>query len=122
MGALAVAAAAVVFLTGVAHSYLGERFVLVPLFTRRDLPEMLGSDLLTKRTLRFVWHLLTVAWWGFGVIILQLANRANVPTLGATIAVTAFASASLAFIVSRGRHLGWVAFLAAAFLTWYATR
>jgi hypothetical protein len=122
MGALAVAATAVVFLTGAVHSYLGERLILGPLYKHHDLPHLLGSDLLTKRTLRFVWHLLTVAWWGLGVIILQLTMQADAASLGATVAATALLSASLAFIISRGRHLGWVAFLAAALLTWYATR
>jgi hypothetical protein len=122
MGTLASAAAGVVFLTGIVHSYLGERFVLLPLDRRRDLPAILGSDLHTKRTLRFVWHLLTVAWWGLGIIILQLARHDHAASIGATITATAGGSAALAFVVSRGRHPGWVAFLAAALLTWYATR
>jgi hypothetical protein len=48
----------------VAHSYLGERYILVRLFKRQDLPKLFGSDWFTKRTLRFAWHITSVAWLG----------------------------------------------------------
>ena len=36
-------AAALLVLTGIAHSYLGERYLLMRLFRRDNLPEILGS-------------------------------------------------------------------------------
>ena len=33
---------------GVVHSFLGERFILIPLF-KGELPKLLGSDWFTKR-------------------------------------------------------------------------
>ena len=51
-------------LIGVAHSVLGERFLLVRLCQRDNLPHLLGSDAFTRQTLRFAWHLTTIAWWG----------------------------------------------------------
>lgn len=64
-------AAALVFLAGVAHSWIGERYILIRLFRRTNLPHLFGSDVFTKRTLRFVWHLMTVAGWGFaGLLVL----------------------------------------------------
>ena len=47
--------------TAVAHSVLGERYILVRLFRRENLPRLFGSDELTKRTLRFAWHLTSVS-------------------------------------------------------------
>ena len=62
-------AAGLVLLVGLAHSYLGERYILIRLFRRSDLPHLFGSDVFTRRTLRFAWHLTTVAWWGLSLYI-----------------------------------------------------
>ena len=61
---------------GVVHSFLGERFILIPLF-KGELPKLLGSDWFTKRVLRFVWHLTTVAWWGFASILFILSPHCS---------------------------------------------
>lgn len=65
-----IAAAFLLFLIGVVHSYLGERYILIRLFRRDNLPKLFGSDWFTKRTLRFAWHLTTIAWWGYGAMLL----------------------------------------------------
>ena len=62
-GAL-LAAAALAVVLGIAHSYLGERFILVRLFRRADLPKLVGSAELTKQTLRLAWHITTVLAFG----------------------------------------------------------
>jgi len=46
-------AAALCFALGLAHSVLGERYILVHLFRRTDLPKLFGDDRFTRRTLRF---------------------------------------------------------------------
>jgi hypothetical protein len=51
------AAATLTCLLALAHSYLGERYILTRLFRRDDLPRLLGGTGFTKRTLRFAWHL-----------------------------------------------------------------
>jgi hypothetical protein len=48
MGSVAVVAAVLVFVLGAAHSYRGERYILMRLFRRQDLPHLFGSDLFTK--------------------------------------------------------------------------
>jgi hypothetical protein len=111
---------------GAAHSYLGERYILVRLFRRNDLPKLFGSDLFTRRTLRFAWHLTTVAWWGFGAIFVVMA--ATSPGPGAweavgTVGATVFgASALVTAVGSRGRHLAWVVFVVIALALWLGTR
>ncbi len=119
-----VVAAVLLVLLAAAHSYLGERYLLIRLLRRADLPRLFGGDQFTKRTLRFAWHLTSVAWCGLAALLLQLAAVAP-PTAGAllrTIAVTCGTSAVASLVVSRGRHLSWVAFGFIALLTWVASQ
>lgn len=105
---------------GVAHSWLGERYILVRLFRRGDLPPLFGSDRFTRRTLRFAWHLTTVAWWGFAAILCVVSGafgeldlrRATLLAVAGTFAVHAVVTLA----ASRGRHLAWIVFAAIAAL------
>ncbi|MBA7630226.1 MAG: hypothetical protein GH143_08270 [Calditrichaeota bacterium] len=54
MNAYLIVGAVLTFAIGLAHSYLGERYILIRLFRRSNLPQLFGSDDFTKRTLRFV--------------------------------------------------------------------
>jgi len=120
---LHLAAGLAVFI-GVAHSYLGERYILIRLF-RRELPPLFGSDWFTRRTLRFAWHLTTVAWWGFGALLLLLADAgpAAARDAGLWVVATVFGvSAVVTVAASRGRHLAWIVFAAIALLAGAAAR
>ncbi|NNE70552.1 MAG: hypothetical protein HKN29_09355 [Rhodothermales bacterium] len=110
-------AAVLIGLTGVAHSYLGERFILIPLF-RRPLPKLFGDDVFTRQTLRFAWHVTTVTWWGIAALLLVNAEPAQ--TSLRILSATAFVSFLVALVGSRGKHLSWVVFLAVAVLVWMA--
>jgi hypothetical protein len=121
VSAAALIGAALAVGIGVAHSYLGERYILIRLFRRTDLPHLFGSDWFTRRTLRFAWHLTSVAWWGFAAVIVLLARSASRQSLGAAVAATFGATALLALVGSRGRHLSWPVFLAIAVASWFAT-
>ena len=112
------------FVVGALHSWLGERYILVRLFRREDLPRLFGSDWFTKRTLRFAWHLTSVAWWGFGVLFLvyltldpAAARSAALKTIALTFLISAVMSAGF----TRGRHLSWPLFLAIAGAAWFAS-
>jgi hypothetical protein len=105
--------ALLLFLTGVAHSYLGERYILIRLFRRGNLPELMGGAEFTAGTLRFVWHLLTVVWWGVAVIVVQasgqpLDSRLVFNVFGAV----ALISGLFPLYFTRGKHLSWVVFFA----------
>jgi len=71
---LLLVAAVLVFAVGIAHSVLGEKLILIRLFRRPDLPKLLGDTTFTVRTLRFAWHLTTIAWWGFGAMLDELQH------------------------------------------------
>jgi hypothetical protein len=117
-----VAAAALAALLAGAHSYLGERYIMVRLLRRDDLPKLFGGVDFTKRTLRFAWHLTSIAWVGFAAVILLILQGPGAGAQGqlrAIIAATFAASGVVAVVGSRGRHLSWVVFFAIAALVWF---
>lgn len=94
---------------GLAHSVLGERYILVRLFRRESLPKLFGSSTFTTRTLRFAWHITTVAWWGFAALLVQLGQ--GTPTASSTarvIGCTFILCGLLPLIITRGRHISWL--------------
>lgn len=119
------AGAVLAFGVGLAHSVLGERYILMRLM-RRDLPKLFGADTFTKRTLRFAWHLTTVAWWGFAAqmawaaAVLSHEEGAARAALLHPIAWTFVVSATVTAAASRGRHLAWPVFAAIAACAWLA--
>jgi hypothetical protein len=114
-------AAALLALLGAAHSTLGERYILIRLFRRNDLPAILGSSDFTRRTLRFAWHITSVLAFGLAAILVILASpgggtaRMTVEIIAATCA----ACGVVALTGSRGRHLSWVVFFTVAVLLWF---
>lgn len=100
------------FGVGLAHSYLGEKYLLIRLFRRVDLPHLMGGPEFTMRTLRFAWHLTTVAWWGFAAILVLLADQSlSIRSVSWVLAITFLVSSAITAIASRGRHLAWLVFL-----------
>jgi hypothetical protein len=117
------AAAALASLLALAHSYLGERYILIRLFRGDGVPKLFGGTEFTQRTLRFAWHLPSLAWLSLAAILVKL--NSHVPSraeLGMLLAGTFGVSGVVAFFGSRGRHLSWVVFLAIAVLAWLGTR
>ena len=117
-----VVAAVLMTLTAVAHSYLGERHILVRLLRRENLPHLFGSDVFTKRTLRFAWHITSVAWLGLAGVLAILAQPSEPArvTLLRIVAATFLCSAAVAAAGSRGKHLSWIVFAAVGLLAWFA--
>ncbi len=111
-------AAALLIATAVAHSWLGERYIVRRLLRRPDLPELFGSDVFTRHTLRYAWHLTSVAWLGLAVILVLLSGAVTGVRVGQgillSVAGTSLASAGLALVLTRGRHLSWLAFVVIA--------
>jgi len=108
-------------LIGIIHSYLGEKYILIRLFRREDLPKLLGSDWFTKRVLRFAWHITTIAWWGFAAILYVLADPSeNVQNEILTIIAVVFVlSGIVSLLFSRGKHLSWLFFFTIAATSYY---
>lgn len=108
---------------GVAHSWLGERYILMRLFRRDDLPKLFGGSEFTTRTLRFAWHITSIAWLGFAAILVLLAEQQpTAEAIGIIIGVTFLIHSLVTLVASKGRHLAWPVFLAIGVLAIYATR
>ncbi|HXO22810.1 MAG TPA: hypothetical protein VOA87_23070, partial [Thermoanaerobaculia bacterium] len=72
-------------------------------------------------TLRFAWHLTSLAWWSFAALLLVYGARGvREPETAAltVIAVTFLISAIVACVGSRGRHYAWIVFLLIAVAVW----
>ncbi len=107
------------FLLALAHSVLGERYIIGRLLRREDLPKLFGSARFTKDTLRFAWHLTSVAFCGLaGVLFLVGQGDTHPSRVLHVISVTWALSGLVALVGSRGRHLSWVVFFLLAFLSW----
>ena len=113
--------ALLLFITGLAHSYLGERYILIRLFKRENLPKLFGGTQFTTGTLRFVWHLLTVVWWGIAMLIVQASSQPlNAKIVFQVLSAVALISGFFPLIFTRGRHLSWIVFFTVAALLWSA--
>jgi hypothetical protein len=116
-------AAFLAFAVGAAHSVLGERYILVRLFRRPDLPHLFGGPEFTIRTLRFAWHITTIAWWGLAAIFVLIAHeQASASSLLYVISATFLLSAVVAAAGSRLRHLSWIVFAAIGFIAIVAAK
>ena len=116
-------AALLIIAVGVGHSYLGERYLLVRLFRRDNLPKLFGSVEYTVRTMRLAWHITSLAWLGLAGVLLALAHPPlNAAMVGLVIGLTFLAHSAVAFGFSRGRHYSWIVFLAIGAISIYATR
>ena len=92
------------------------------LFKRDNLPKLLGDVAFTKGTLRFVWHLTTVAWWGLAYLVFSAAQSGLPVTLTLrVIAVVALVSGLFPLFFTRGRHLSWIVFFVVGALLWLAS-
>ncbi len=121
MNSLLIIGAILAVLVGLAHSYLGERYILIRLFRRTNLPKLFGSDSFTKQTLRFAWHLNTIAWVGFASAILMgivIESPGQVSAILKAISFTFLASSVVTLAATRGRHFAWIVFLAISILVW----
>lgn len=102
-----------IVLIGIAHSVLGERFIIKRLLKRDNLPKIYGSDDFTKGTIRFAWHITTLAWFGLAVICLLLAdsNLENSVLIQLSISITFALSGLVSLYFSKAKHFSWPVFL-----------
>ena len=112
MSTLLYVAAILTFVIGIIHSVLGERYILTRLFRRNDLPALFGGPEFTILTLRFAWHITTIAWWGFAAILILMATESlSFHNTAIVLSATFLATGLIALLASRGKHLSWIVFL-----------
>ena len=105
--------AALMVVTGIGHSWLGERKVLKAMSAITD-PKVLSR--MQRRFLRACWHIGTVSWFAMAAILLCLSLP--IKELQAAVLLIcglAFALFGIAnLLISRGFNPGWVMCLAIA--------
>lgn len=115
-------AAVLLFLIGIIHSILGERYILIRLFRHNKVPHLFGSDFFTKGTLRFAWHMTTIAWWGFAWLLLAVASGSDIQqAVLQTVSVVFLLTGMLSFGFTKGRHISWLVFWSVAGLAYYTS-
>lgn len=106
----------------IGHSVLGEKYILIRLFRRDDLPKLYGGTAFTKNTLRFAWHVTSVAWLGFALILIHLASGSlSESVIGNVIAATFLVHGLVALVGSRAKHFSWPVFLVIGIAALYAS-
>lgn len=96
-------AAFLVVVLGLAHSVLGERHIFGRVFRPMRLSRYMTG------ILRLAWHVTTLAWFGFAVLLVQLGQGSLPASVAArTIAWTFIASGVLPLVFTRGKHWSWL--------------
>ncbi len=104
-------AAGSLFALATLHSWLGERLLIGPLLAVEPWPAVPIGRTLGRRTLRFAWHLTSIAWLGLAALML---GGADAPLVPAVVAGVLLVSGFATLAVSRGRHFAWVLFFTGA--------
>ena len=117
-----VGAAALVFVIGLAHSWLGELRIFRHLREAGVVPTG-GAPALRAFQTRILWaswHLVTVLAWAMAALLLWLAEPAARTASGGVVehicVIALVAGAGLVLWSNRSRHPAWIALLAAAAL------
>lgn len=115
------AAAALAFATGLAHSVMGEVLVFQRLRRGTIVPSF-GGDVLRERHVRILWaswHVLTLLGWCMATMLAALAvgpDSDMTRALARLIGLGMLAGAMTVLIATRGRHPGWLAMSLVALL------
>ena len=124
MQPLLATAAILALVTGVVHSFLGERLIFRHLRVSSIVPTLAAPPLQNRhvRILWATWHLASVLAWAFAGLLWQLA-RASLPSLSAQSVLMAAAAGFIAgsllvLFATRGRHPGWIALAVVGALSW----
>ena len=114
------AACAVLLVLGIAHSLLGELWLLAPM-PRFQGAAAFANDRLPKRTLRVTWHIATLLGYGDALVLFRYAQRGDGdPFVVRVIAASLAVCGALVLLGTRARHPGWTGFFVAAGLCWIA--
>ena len=114
-------AACILVFVSVAHSYLGERYLLGRLARHGDLPKVFRDPTFAVRVMRLAWHITSIAWLGFAVLLVLIARApVTAEAMGTAIGIVFLVHSAASLILARGRHLSWLLFLAVGALALYA--
>jgi hypothetical protein len=123
MTAALYSAACILAFVGIAHSYLGERYLLSRLSRHGDLPKVFRNPVFAFRVMRLAWHITSIAWFGFAALLVLIAHPpVTAEGIGTAIGIVFLLHGAASLILARGRHLSWLLSLVVGALTLYAVR
>lgn len=105
--ALIHASAALLLLTGIAHSWLGERRLIGPALADRS---GLYARELTRIVTRLAWHVTTMSWVaiaGLMLLVVDAGDDALVRGAALIVGIVFLTAGLIDAVLSRGRHVGW---------------
>lgn len=106
-------AAALTIFIGLVHSYLGDRWLIRPILKLETLPIILGSRRATEHTLRFAWHITSLAWWGMAGLMVIMVTRPDMTYQAALwMFIIVFGLSGIIPLALGGKHKSWIVFLA----------
>ena len=111
-----IAAGILVILLGLAHSFLGERYIVGWLLRQDRLPPVAGGRSFAGGTIRFAWHLTTVLMIAIGIALILFDLDASASAIVGTIGWCLIVSGVLPIVFTRGRHPSWLVLLFAGAL------
>jgi len=115
MNILLLTAALLCFFVGIAHSVLGEKYVLGKI-AGANL-RLRGDTVFMQRIVSLAWHVTSLLLIGFGVVLLNMAFGLHALfTDKAIVGWTFLVAAVMSLIWVRGRHPSWLIFGAIALL------
>lgn len=104
---LLLASAALLLLTGIAHSWIGERKLIGPTLADRS---GIYAHPLPRAVIRFAWHLTTASWVVIAALILLVVHAGSDGIVRGTamiVGVVFLGAGLIDALASRGRHVGW---------------
>jgi hypothetical protein len=103
-------AAALVVVTALVHSVVGEQRILGPILNGAEPAPRILKSRLARAIVRFAWHFTSISWLAVAAVFAIVAGlpapvqtRAIVIVLGGSFLLMAVISVA----ISRGRHIGW---------------
>jgi hypothetical protein len=114
MNTYLMAASIITMFVVLVHTIAGEILIIRPLFKANSVPKYFGSEIFFKETIRATWHMLGLLGLGTAVINFYIGSHphliaSNIVTLK-VLMVAYWGCGGISIVVTKFKHLSWVAF------------
>lgn len=115
MNSYLMAASIITMFVVLVHTIAGEVLIIRPLFKANNVPKFFGSEIFFKETIRATWHMPGLLGLGTAVITFYIGAHphliaSHIVTLK-VLMVVYWGCAGISIVVTKFKHLSWVAFL-----------